>query len=1158
MRLPLANTLQSRDGLVDKDAKVVNGILEPKGDTAWVRNRPGNTTKGLLKAGVAQLLYCWNGVLAIIDDFLIRPTAYYSAVTATFNTAALSASARWGGIAFGGGRYVTISTSGATSYSTDYGATWVAGGAVTARNWWRLTYGNGVFVAIAYDSTATAVSADGVTWNEASGRLPSTGFFGMATDGTTFVTTNNGSRNAATSTDGVAWTSHVNALPNTGTAWQFVAWNGEVYCATQTTGGFAATSLDGITWTARTLSETVQMNALVGGNGIFITAPFTGGSNIASVSSDNGVTWTDSTLPIAAANSYFTDGVWTGDCFILITQQGTTSAPASVDGVTWSTLTLPNFGSTMRIASAGIGYAAICNLGGGNNTFLAYATNVLVTPTITSTQTNLNPTTPDLQFSAQDNGANAATDLVMFKNRTQAWTLSGGSVLTQITDVDYPGSYTASVTSLTRSGTVATAATATDVSFQVGDTVTVAGATPAAYNGAVVVTGVVRATTITSPSVAISLTRSGTTATATCTSTAHGFVNGESVTISGANESAYNGTYTITYISGTQFSYTVVVTSTLPATPATGSPALTNTNSGQGLVTGGASTWTWVGTLAALCGTPQVGETIQIVSAQGIDQLIGSATVTVSAGGIDFTFSKATTYSSGTGSITFTRTAPVISSITRSGTTVTVTTASAHGFFNGQSVSISGATQTQYNGTFVVTRTGANTFTYELAAESPTTPATGSIFAQKPDTVSGASFTYTIAGSPATPATGTITASQVKATVPGIAYLDGYFAVMDTRGVIYNSASDDPQTWNPLDYTTALNESGAGVALAKSLNYVVAFKEFSTEFFYNDTTVATGSPLKPVESGFTQIGCASGTSLALLDGSLYWMAQTIQEGRSVFVMNGIQQQKVSTPDVERVLNRDDLSDVFAYGMKLDGHSLYVLTLSDITLVFDATSQSWTQWSSLTIGSSVSVSSITRSETTATVTTATAHGVSDGDPVKISGATQTDYNGIFQAQVISSTVFTIQVENSPTTPATGTILSFPYTESYFKFTHYTGCDGENLLLHESDGYLYEILSTLYQDNGAPISILMRSTRIDGGSLEYKAMSRAMLVGDSVADTAMIRYSDDDMQTSVSYRPLNLADDEPMIRQMGRFRRRTLETRYVGNNPINLLAMEVETS
>jgi hypothetical protein len=63
-----------------------------------------------------------------------------------------------------------------------------------------------------------------------------------------------------------------------------------------------------------------------------------------------------------------------------------------------------------------------------------------------------------------------------------------------------------------------------------------------------------------------------------------------------------------------------------------------------------------------------------------------------------------------------TTTAQTISSITRSGTTATLTTASPHGLITGNRVTISGASSNEYNGTYVITVTGASTFTYVMAS----------------------------------------------------------------------------------------------------------------------------------------------------------------------------------------------------------------------------------------------------------------------------------------------------------------------------------------------------------------------------------------------------------------------------------------------------------
>ena len=65
-----------------------------------------------------------------------------------------------------------------------------------------------------------------------------------------------------------------------------------------------------------------------------------------------------------------------------------------------------------------------------------------------------------------------------------------------------------------------------------------------------------------------------------------------------------------------------------------------------------------------------------------------------------------------------TSTAQTISSITRGGTgnlTATVTTAAPHGLVDKNRVTISGATEANYNGTYVIDVTGTTTFTYTMA-----------------------------------------------------------------------------------------------------------------------------------------------------------------------------------------------------------------------------------------------------------------------------------------------------------------------------------------------------------------------------------------------------------------------------------------------------------
>jgi hypothetical protein len=73
-----------------------------------------------------------------------------------------------------------------------------------------------------------------------------------------------------------------------------------------------------------------------------------------------------------------------------------------------------------------------------------------------------------------------------------------------------------------------------------------------------------------------------------------------------------------------------------------------------------------------------------------------------------------------------------VTEITRSGQTATATTSSPHGYATGQLVTISGAVETEYNGEFTITVTGASTFTYTVTG-SPDTPATGTITCKNTD-----------------------------------------------------------------------------------------------------------------------------------------------------------------------------------------------------------------------------------------------------------------------------------------------------------------------------------------------------------------------------------------------------------------------------------------
>lgn len=794
------------------------------------------------------------------------------------------------------------------------------------------------------------------------------------------------------------------------------------------------------------------------------------------------------------------------------------------------------------------------------------------------THTALSPAIASLPFSYQSSASSVASPKLMIKNRTQAWTIDRAGTATAVTYGGTMGSYTYSVVSIARVSTVAVVSTLDDTGLNVGDTVTISGAGEAEYNGAQTVTGVVIGSYTPAVEIPITITRSGTTATATTVSgDPHGLTTATSYAVSGATEGYYNGSYTITTSGGSTFTYTVTTTAPAAITGtwnpadkaavvtlsgsnliASCSPAFDNYGLVRGTVSKAAGVWAFEITV----GTITQGSYIGIAtSGQSLTVSPGStstAWVYRHDGYLFFnsTYIQCASYAGGSKiGVVFDGDANTISFY-------------KNGVFQG---SFSGVTGTVYplvgshagfGGAQVFTANFAGSFTYSY--DQPVTPAAGTIIVTDPSVTVVPAITYTVAGSPATPATGTITAAVVGGTVPGIAYINGYFCVMDTTGIIWNSDGDDPTTWGALNFIAAENEPGAGVAIAKTQNFVVAFKQWSSEFFY-DAQNPTGSPLSPVPNGFTQVGCASGDSVATIDDALLFISQSRQAGRGVYLMVGTQQQKVSTPSIDRVLNADTLATVYAYCVKLDGHPLYVLTLvaSNITIVYDLDSKMWTQWSSLTFGASVSVSSIILSGTTATVTTATAHGLSDGSAVYISGADQTGYNSFFNVSYISSTEFSIEVDSATASPATGTVLMYPFTEGYFKYTKYANHLGHDLLLHESTGYVNKFLPTWYMDYAEPINFFVRTGRLDGGAYEAKLMGSLTLVGQTVAgavfpsnQSLMVRWSDDDSTSFSKYRNIDMRRLVPMLRRCGAFKRRSIEVKTCDNSGVRLSALEME--
>ena len=227
----------------------------------------------------------------------------------------------------------------------------------------------------------------------------------------------------------------------------------------------------------------------------------------------------------------------------------------------------------------------------------------------------------------------------------------------------------------------------------------------------------------------------------------------------------------------------------------------------------------------------------------------------------------------------------------------------------------------------------------------------------------------------------------------------------------------------------------------------------------------------------------------------------------------------------------------------------------------------------------SVSSITFSGTTATVTLSAGHSYSTGDQIKISGASEEVYNGVFTATVTavaegeSNTTFTYTMDDTPeanAATATGQTLKavrqtdptsvwkyMPNMEQWARFT-YKGSSGASVrplsIFREYDGTLLmgvrsgQILSIEEEDSGdsgSSIPVLILTPIDDGGNPVGRkdaadlqihcntggSPGTALLLPDGTSSETPVEYTFTGTENGIYRTPVTL--DGPFLRMQIQF-------------------------
>lgn len=487
--------------------------------------------------------------------------------------------------------------------------------------------------------------------------------------------------------------------------------------------------------------------------------------------------------------------------------------------------------------------------------------------------------------------------------------------------------------------------------------------------------------------------------------------------------------------------------------------------------------------------------------------------------------------------------------------------------FNAQTLSIIGTTFF-VNGVSTGTVNGGSQYQFTLTGQGGT-----AVFLKNNTNA------YTWSGAVLTPVTD---ANYPAVTTPGVVWLDGYVMVQTPGGLVVNSNLNTPAVWGALNTINGSLSPDPGAAIARLYNYVASFGKFSTTFFYDAGNTPPGSPLLPNISAAVNIGCVNGNSLVATENTIFWVGQTHQKGRKVYLMSGLTPQPISDEFIEKVLNADPLTTVYAYYIEINGGVFYVLTLpaSNCTLAYSVVAQAWSRWSSTALGTPVSAISASLDSSTGIVTvTLPTNSFSNPLIIRVtspnSGAM---FTGTFVATVINSTTityraaatatggginsntvntFTVDDESSAVVAGNGlgNLTITPFVQNFFSAVFYASAPNNDLLLDAANGITYQMQQGVSNDNGQFIYGLLRTNAGDFGSNKEKFFPHLEVIADKVQDTAYLGYSDNDFVSFGAFRPVNLGAQRSMLKRCAAARRRAFSLLYIGGFQTRFYQLEL---
>lgn len=336
-----------------------------------------------------------------------------ASVTSEVWTTRVSASDNdWRGVTYGNGLYVAVASSGTGNrvMTSPDGINWTSRTSAADLFWLSVTYGGGLFVAVARSISATKTnnrvmtSPDGINWTTRTSAADNdwvsvtygNGLFVAVASTSGDSDTSKASKRVMTSPDAITWTLQTPA--NTTAQWFSVVYGAGTFVAVALggTGNRVMTSSDGITWTGRSAAADLSWIHLIYANNKFLAVSNNDTPNNSFMTSPDGVSWTRSDVSFDTKMTGVTYGAGKFYAISSAVAGKSTLVLSSADGVTWESQTAGAANNWRSIIFANDLLVSVAFSGTGNRV-MTLATS---TPTASSSLNN-GPSAAELEAQRQ-------------------------------------------------------------------------------------------------------------------------------------------------------------------------------------------------------------------------------------------------------------------------------------------------------------------------------------------------------------------------------------------------------------------------------------------------------------------------------------------------------------------------------------------------------------------------------------------------------------------------------------------------------------------------------------------------------------------------------------------------------------------------------------